>query len=299
MPMPPYSSLASGRDGVWNESRGETDVKPPSRVAVACAESRCASRRHSCVPRFRARLFRSAVFLIGALVLLPVAGGQDTAQKGLPTPPKKDFTDQTACPVLDVPAGNALVVRLEGEETTIRLIGAYVPRSGSEADQARPFLRRLLMGESVYVEHEPDWPVRDRQERVWAYAYRAPDGLFVNLELIRLGYARISAASPFEHHELFRAYERLARKSKKGLWRPRAGVRTETQPTSSPVAQEASESSAKRQGTAQDVTVYVTERGRRYHRKDCQYVRGGAIAMTLKEAKAKAYTPCLRCKPPE
>lgn len=242
---------------------------------------------------------RSLVLLIGAFALLPVAGGQDTAQKALPKPPAKDFTERTAYPVLDVPAGNALVVRLDGEETKIRLIGAYVPRSGSEADQARPFLTRLLTGESVYVEHEPDWPLSDREERVWAYVYRAPDGLFVNLELIRLGYARISAASPFEHHELFRAYQSLARKNKKGLWRPRAGVRTETQPTSSPVAQEALRSATEREEAAQNVTVYVTQHGRKYHRKDCQYVKGGAIPVTLEEAKAKGYTPCLRCKPPE
>ena len=244
---------------------------------------------------FKSARARLLALLVGALGLLAVADDQQGGEGGLPKPPVPDFTEQAACEILDVKAGNKLVVRLDGEETTVRLIGTYVPSKGSEADDALNFVTRLLTGESVYVQYEPDWPLRDRENRVWAYVYRAPDGLFVNLELIRLGYAKISAAGPFEHQELLRAYERLARKNDKGLWNPRTTLRTEALPPTQPAVQQTPEPA----GTGESIIVYVTKHGRKYHRKDCRHVRGGALPLTLKEAKAQGYTPCKQCKPPE
>ncbi|MCK4340100.1 MAG: thermonuclease family protein [Phycisphaerae bacterium] len=237
--------------------------------------------------------------LLGALTLLPVAGGGEWAEDALPKPPLKDFENRPAFEVLDVRAGNVLVVRLSGENRILRLIGLYAPKSGSAEDEARAFLLRLLQGESVYVEYEQDWPLRDRQDRFWAYAYRAPDGLFVNLELIRQGYARLSAPEPFEHQKLLRTYELWARKIQKGVWSPRAPQRVQDPPRSQPAAQRAAPAPPGQPETGAHVKVYVTKHGRKYHRKDCYHVRRGALELTLKEAKAKGYTPCSHCKPPE
>jgi len=41
-------------------------------------------------------------------------------------------------------------------------------------------------------------------------------------------------------------------------------------------------------------TVYVTENGKKYHQKDCQYAKD-AKPMSLADAKAKGYTPCSAC----
>jgi endonuclease YncB( thermonuclease family) len=231
------------------------------------------------------------------LTLSAASVAQDAVDESLPKPPAKDFTGRPACPVVSVSAGNELVARLEGRETTIRLIGTYVPDRGPEADAARAFTARLLQGESVYLECEPDRPPRGQEERVWAYVYRAPDGLLVNLELVRQGYARVSAAAPFEYRPLLEAYEQAARKLQKGIWAPRGGL-PEPEPTTRPAAL-SSKPSGPQQDAAEDVLVYVTEHGRKYHRKDCQYVRKGARAVTLKEAKARGCSPCSKCKPPE
>ena len=158
--------------------------------------------------------------------------------------------------------------------------------------------RRATFAASCYVEYEPDWPLRDREDRFWAYVYRAPDGLFVNLELIRLGYARLSAPEPFEHQKLLRAYELWARKNQKGLWNPDASKPAQGQPTTTRAAEQTLKPPASQPAT-DDVIVYVTEQGHKYHRKECQFVRNGATAITLREAKDKGYTPCSRCKPPE
>jgi competence protein ComEC len=47
-----------------------------------------------------------------------------------------------------------------------------------------------------------------------------------------------------------------------------------------------------------DTIVYVTEHGKKYHRKDCAYVRNGSSALKLKDARARGCTPCSKCKPP-
>jgi endonuclease YncB( thermonuclease family) len=233
------------------------------------------------------------VLVLAAFGLLPAGHGQEADD----TPPKvpiKDFARQPAYEVLGVTAGNEFVVRLDGQETAIRLIGTYVPQSGSDADAARAFAGRLLAGEAVYLEYEPSWPQRDREERVWAYVYRAPEGLFVNLELIRQGYARVSGAEPFAHQALLRSYERLAQRHHKGLWSPRPAREATSQPVVAASAPAPLDDSA-----ADEVLVYITEHGRKYHNKDCQYVRNGGIAVTLKEARARGCSPCARCKPPQ
>jgi endonuclease YncB( thermonuclease family) len=237
----------------------------------------------------------SLVLLASICAAQPEARNQDPTDDTPPKVPARDFTGQTACPVVRVPAANELVVRLDNQETTVRLIGTYVPQSGPDADEARAFTTRLLAGEAVYLAYEPNWPQRDREERVWAYVYRAPDGLFVNLELVRQGYARVSSAERFEHQKLLRAYEQLAQKNRKGLWSPPPA----RAPTSQPVLSATSEPAAQNESPDSDAVVYVTVHGKKYHRKDCQYVRSGGIALTLKEAKARGCSRCLRCKPPE
>lgn len=43
-------------------------------------------------------------------------------------------------------------------------------------------------------------------------------------------------------------------------------------------------------------TVYVTEKGKKYHAKNCELAKTGKTGMELKDAKAKGYGPCAHCK---
>jgi competence protein ComEC len=52
------------------------------------------------------------------------------------------------------------------------------------------------------------------------------------------------------------------------------------------------------QAAKKEVTVYVTNTGKRYHRANCQYLRRSKHEMTLKDAVAAGYTPCHVCRPP-
>jgi len=52
------------------------------------------------------------------------------------------------------------------------------------------------------------------------------------------------------------------------------------------------------QQQTKEVTVYVTDTGKRYHRASCRYLRYSRRAMLLSDAVKDGYTPCHVCKPP-
>jgi len=66
-----------------------------------------------------------------------------------------------------------------------------------------------------------------------------------------------------------------------------------------PEAEPAVASEAEAAPEAETVTVYVTETGEKYHTEDCAALRESKQAMSLEDAKAKGYTPCSKCNPPE
>lgn len=45
--------------------------------------------------------------------------------------------------------------------------------------------------------------------------------------------------------------------------------------------------------------VYVTRTGKKYHLKDCRYVKNSRFTLTLREALEKGYEPCKVCHPPK
>lgn len=48
-----------------------------------------------------------------------------------------------------------------------------------------------------------------------------------------------------------------------------------------------------------EIIVYVTESGKKYHTADCSYLTGSAIPVSLDQAIAEGKTPCSRCCPSE
>lgn len=49
----------------------------------------------------------------------------------------------------------------------------------------------------------------------------------------------------------------------------------------------------------QSLTVYITDTGAKYHNGSCRTLKKSKIAMSLKDAKAKGYTSCGICHPPQ
>ena len=199
------------------------------------------------------RLVLAAVLL--AVPLAVVLGG--------PADPPKDFKGAESHNVVRVEAPNLVVLSAEGKQQAVRLIGVGHP-SAPHTEPALRFLRNVLEGEAVYL--ELDRQQRDEQGRVLAYLYRAPDGLFVNLEMLRQGYVPLDALHLSKHKEVLGRWEKVAKEKRKGLW----GA----------------------------TVVYVTETGHKYHRASCRYLRQSCEPITLEDAR-KRYGPCSVCRPPK
>jgi micrococcal nuclease len=86
------------------------------------------------------------------------------------------------------------------------------------AKAASHFNERLVGGQRVRLRYDAER--RDRYGRLLAYVYRARDGLFVNAELVRRGYAVTLTIPPnVAHADEFAKLARRARELGRGLWR--------------------------------------------------------------------------------
>jgi len=106
----------------------------------------------------------------------------------------------------------------------VRLIGVDTPETKHPqkpvqyfGKEAYLFTKRMVEGKEVRLEY--DWQRKDRYGRLLAYVYLM-DGTFLNAEIIKQGYGFAYTKYPFKYLEEFRKYEREARESKRGLWKP-------------------------------------------------------------------------------
>lgn len=105
----------------------------------------------------------------------------------------------------------------------VRLIGVDTPETvhpekpveffGPEASE---FTKTQLEGKKVHLEFEPSSQYDD-YGRLLAYVFLT-DGTLFNAELIKQGYARVIAPSPFHRYKEFRLHEKEARLVGVGLW---------------------------------------------------------------------------------
>ena len=156
-----------------------------------------------------------AVLVLAGLAGRSVIGGGGGAGPG-------GATDATVVRVVD---GDTIRVRLaSGAVERVRYIGVDTPESVKPgtpvqcyAEAASAFNRRLVSGRTVRL--VGDVEARDRYGRLLAYVYRRPDGLFVNAELARQGYARPLTIPPdVRFADRFRVLSDAARRAGKGLW---------------------------------------------------------------------------------
>jgi len=119
------------------------------------------------------------------------------------------------------------VVRVIDGDTLVVAGGERVRLIGVDTPELRPVecygraataeLRRLVGGGQVRLERDVD--ERDRYGRLLAYV-RRDDGLFVNAELVRRGFAQPLTVPPnVRHAARFRRLAREARAARRGLWR--------------------------------------------------------------------------------
>lgn len=162
------------------------------------------------------RRHSTKLLILNTAALLPLLFFLITyAAEGLAWAEKPVFAD-----VLRVNDGDSISVRLAGKKEKIRLIGIDAPeiRQRPWGQMAKKHLMALIGRSSVKI--ETDIVKRDRYGRLLAYVWTA-DGRFVNLEMLRDGYAVIYTFPPNVNHlDELRAAQAEAKGKKTGIWGP-------------------------------------------------------------------------------
>jgi micrococcal nuclease len=154
-----------------------------------------------------------------------VAPGCTDGDPGATTVAPADTVVAANATVERVVDGDTVVFDIDGRRETVRLIGIDTPETvkpdspvecfGPEASAAT----KALLPEGTEVRLERDVEARDDYDRLLAYAYRARDGMFVNLELVRQGYAVLLTFPPnVAHVDEFVDAAEQARAAGRGLW---------------------------------------------------------------------------------
>jgi micrococcal nuclease len=165
---------------------------------------------------------RTALLCVAALTLVACRDDASPASSD-PAPPATTYAANAA--VERVVDGDTLIVTFDGERERVRMIGIDTPESvkpdapvecyGHEASAHTAEL--LPAGTRLHVERDVE--PRDDFGRLLGYVYRADDGLFVNDELVRHGYAHTLRIAPnVTHAKLFAASADAARAEGLGLW---------------------------------------------------------------------------------
>jgi micrococcal nuclease len=129
----------------------------------------------------------------------------------------------TEARVVEVIDGDTIKVEFDGNVYSLRYIGIDTPETvhpskpvewmGKEATEAN---RNLVENQIVYLEQ--DISDTDQYDRLLRYVYLT-DGTFVNLELVRMGFAHASAYPPdIKYQGLFNEAQQEAAIAGIGLW---------------------------------------------------------------------------------
>jgi micrococcal nuclease len=132
---------------------------------------------------------------------------------------------QANATVVALTDGDTISVRIDGKKEKVRLIGIDTPETKKPDTPVQCFgpeasaYTASLVPVGTKVRLERDAEARDKYGRLLAYVYRARDGLFVNLEVIRHGFARQLSIAPNTAHEPdFTTAVLAAQRDHIGLW---------------------------------------------------------------------------------
>ncbi len=118
-----------------------------------------------------------------------------------------------SCMVKEIIDGDTIVL---SDNSRVRLIGINTPEHGMYFfEEARDALEIMVLGREVIL--EKDISEIDKYGRLLRYVYTG--GLFVNLEMVKRGFANCYTYPPdVKYSEKFVEAERYARENDKGLW---------------------------------------------------------------------------------
>jgi micrococcal nuclease len=185
----------------------------------------------------RITLLRVAVSLLTVAALAACTTAGSTVSSTAATTAAASPSAATGSPAVEANAtiervvdGDTVIVSIYGSSERLRLIGIDTPETVKPntpvqcfGPEASAFTKSLLpKGTAVRVVRDVE--ARDAYDRLLGYIYRADDALFVNLEIVRQGYANLLTFPPnVAHVDEFRVAAEAARTAHLGLWSSCAG----------------------------------------------------------------------------
>jgi endonuclease YncB( thermonuclease family) len=144
--------------------------------------------------------------------------------KAPPMEPDPDFSKEIAYEVLKVEDGATIVVKGPTKNISVHLLGVTVGKPGDapvhgvrDGTETREWVKSQLKGQKIYLYYgtldTPKWRAeRDAFGSDRAWVFRASDKMFLNLELVKEGYARSDTKAAKEFEELLMYWEERAPK---------------------------------------------------------------------------------------
>ena len=125
--------------------------------------------------------------------------------------------------------GDTIVVRINGVQEKVRLIGVDTPETFDSrgtpqclGEEASTFVTSLLENQIVRLEADQSQDDRDKYGRLLRYLF-LKDGTFVNSKIIAFGYGyEYTYRTQYKYQAQFKNSERHAREIQIGLWAPEA-----------------------------------------------------------------------------
>ncbi len=120
--------------------------------------------------------------------------------------------------------GDTIEVKIKDKQELVRLIGINTPEVNSPytkeecfGPEASDYAKKLLDKKKVYLIPDSNGQDRDKYNRLLRYVF-LPNGLFINAEILKNGFAYDYIYEPFEFMKQFDYWEKEAEKNKIGLW---------------------------------------------------------------------------------
>lgn len=121
--------------------------------------------------------------------------------------------------------GDTMIIRIDGKNETVRLIGINTPESVDPRREVECFgveasnrAKEILTGKSFELESDDAVGQRDKYGRLLRYIF-LEDGTNFNELMISEGYAyEYTYDMPYKYQDEFKQAEKNAREAKKGLW---------------------------------------------------------------------------------
>ena len=168
--------------------------------------------------------FRRVVILLAVAVAVGAFGANRLGAAGDGSGGSGTAGSSATARVVRVVDGDTIIASVGGRDERVRYIGMDTPEDVKPGTPVQCYSRaaaaenrRLVAGRQVRLVQDAE--ARDRYGRLLAYVYRASDGMFVNAELVRRGYARPLTIPPNVAHEAQIArLAHAARRAGRGLW---------------------------------------------------------------------------------